>query len=52
MKIRFVQRKNPQWLIYLARRVAMVAIKISEYRKMRRKGLRFMPSLWCAWNSR
>jgi hypothetical protein len=45
-------RKNPQWLLDLAHKIAVIRLKLNEYVRLRRTGLHRRASFWCALNLR
>ncbi len=50
MNIYIKPRKNPAWLLNVARGLGALRRKFSEFRRLRRTGLHPRASFWCAWN--
>ncbi|OIR10998.1 hypothetical protein GALL_71690 [mine drainage metagenome] len=44
------RRKNPQWLLDLARHIGHLRGRFMEYHRLRRTGLHRRACFWCAWN--
>ncbi len=49
MNIRTKPRKNPAWLLNVARALGALRRKFSEFQRLRRTGLHLRASFWCAW---
>lgn len=45
-------RQNPQCLVDAARWIGRQRRRIAEYTRLRRTGLHFRASIYCAWNTR